>query len=138
MDYMIPATRHFLKLPQNKYLFFRTPDGTRTPTLANISTSHLTSLAALNTTMPNSSANAFPPYISNLGDGCFPLWDAIPQSKYPDKVVGTRLLSLAKLSWMKLKCQFIPRWRRPNHACPFDRRPGTVYWNKKVEPEHDT
>ncbi|KAL1303314.1 hypothetical protein AAFC00_006718 [Neodothiora populina] len=134
-DYVIPATRHFLKIPRNKYLFFRTPAGSKSPTLANISTSHLASLARLEPSMV--AEDGYSAYAEDLADGCFPVSDALPQSIYPDRAVGTRLRTTLNLAWFKIKCAFIPKWRRPSHACPFDRRPGAVYWDKGVEPSHD-
>lgn len=140
-NYIVPATRHFLKIPKNKYLFFRTPSGARTPTLANISTSHLASLAALNTSQPLNSETTtgltFHPYVNTLGEGCFPLWDPIPQSRWPDHATGTKIKTWAKWGWFHTQCAFIPKWRRPNIKCPFDRRAETVYWDKKVEGPHD-
>jgi len=105
-----------------------------TPTLANLSTTHLASLAALE---DDRNDGSFPPYRRGLSDGCFDIMDSLPQSKYPNHDIGTRARGILKMAWYKLKCQFIPRWRRPNHACPFDRRPGTKYWDHQVEPAHD-
>lgn len=133
--YMVPNTRGFLKIPRNKYLFYRTPSGAKSPTLAELSTSYLASLAQLRPS--ELASDGFPSYANNLTDGCFPLHDPIAQSRYPSKTIGTRILTLLKLFWFKLKCQFIPRWKQPNHACPFDRRPGEKYWNGKMEGPHD-
>lgn len=134
-DYIIPKTRNFLKLPSNKYLFFRTPSGRKAPTLANLSTGYLASLAHLQPSVL--SEDGFPQYADNLNQGCFPLYDAMAQSMWPSHKIGTTLLTTLKLGWFKLKCQFIPRWKSPNRACPFDRRPGQKYWDGKSEPDHD-
>ncbi|GAB7356995.1 hypothetical protein MBLNU459_g7827t1 [Dothideomycetes sp. NU459] len=98
-DWLVPATRHFKSLPPNKYLFFRTPSGPVHPTLADLETEYLRTLASSNDTTA----------------GCFPMERPIHSSLQINGRIGTGLLSVLR----------------------FDRRPGTVYWDGRVEGPHD-
>lgn len=121
-DWIVPATRHFQKLPKNKYLFFRTPSGAVHPTLADLDVQYLRNL-----TLNGTSATT----------GCFDYDDPIQSSLHVDGRVGTHLLSLLRWGAWGTVCEFIPKYYRPNFHCRFDRRPGTKYWNGKTEGAHD-
>ncbi|GAB7356996.1 hypothetical protein MBLNU459_g7827t2 [Dothideomycetes sp. NU459] len=120
-DWLVPATRHFKSLPPNKYLFFRTPSGPVHPTLADLETEYLRTLASSNDTTA----------------GCFPMERPIHSSLQINGRIGTGLLSVLRWAAWGTVCEFIPRHRRPNERCRFDRRPGTVYWDGRVEGPHD-
>lgn len=120
-DWIVPATRHFKKLPKDKYLFFRTPSGSVHPTLADLSTDYLRNLTLA----------------SDATTGCFSYDAPIHSSLAINGKIGTRFMGFLRMMAWDTVCEFIPRHRRPNFKCRFDRRPGTEYWDGRFEGLHD-